>query len=82
MSAPARIEPAAFDRDAAIIACERDPGSRSPDVDSDGVIANTAPRLLQWSRGLPWHARVKASPAVDVPLTAEDVAQRQRPVWQ
>lgn len=53
MSASARIEPTAFDRDASMVAFGREPGSRSPDIDPDRVLANTAPRLLQWTRGLP-----------------------------
>jgi len=54
MHPSARVEPTAFDYDAARIAFDRQPGNRSPDVDPD---AATTSRLKsagrRWSAPLP-----------------------------
>ena len=45
MNSPANVEPNAFDRDASTVAFQREPGSRSPDVDPTGFTANSTGSL-------------------------------------
>lgn len=54
MNSSASVEPLAFDRDATKIAFQRQPGSRSPDIDPSGYTANAAARgPIVWAAGLP-----------------------------
>jgi hypothetical protein len=51
MNQSARIEPNAFDLQAARIAFQRPPGNRRPDTDPAGLSANVASRSAVWSVG-------------------------------
>jgi hypothetical protein len=51
-----QVSPTAFDREAAAIAFQREPGNRSPDVDVSGFSTNLIPGAdgrITWHSGLP-----------------------------
>jgi hypothetical protein len=54
MNSSASVDPLPFDRDASKIAFQRQPGSRSPDIDPPGFPVNaTARGPIRWAAGLP-----------------------------